>query len=218
MYTSKRLPPPAVGGGRLVRALRGTVALGFVALSAAGSSLGCGVVPATLAPDPSQPNAFSLLLRTGDGSATAIAPLQATSLLDTLYDTTRSELTVSGLSMRLAPVSLNVDGGVHVDVAETTASLDLSAGLPMAPVDSAGNFQLQLHLVAATAVTIDGVTLPFVHTTGGPARGHIEYDPAGGSMAVALEGTELVRFLLSWGPDLLVLTGDLAANFSGVVP
>lgn len=217
MYTSKRLPPPALGGGQLVRALRGAFAVGFVALVATAPSLGCGVVPATLAPDPNQTNEVALLLQAGEGSATATAALQATSVLNVLYDTTHSELTVSGLSMHLAPVSLDVEGGVQVDVAETTASLDLSAGLPMAQVDSAGDFQLQLSLVTATAVTIDGVTLPFVHTTGGPAQGHIEYDSAGGSMAVALEGTELVRFLLFWGPDLLILTGDLTANFSGRV-
>lgn len=217
MYTSKRLSPPALGGGRLVRALRGSFAVGFVALSATAPSLGCGVVPATLAPDPSQTNEVSLLLQTGEGSATATAALHATSVLNVLYDTTRSELTLSGLSMRLAPVSLDVDGGVQVDVGATTASLDLSAGLPVAQVDLAGNFQLQLSLVTATTVTIDGVILPFVHTTGGPAQGHIEYDAAGGSMAVALEGTELVRFLLVWGPDVLILTGDLAASLSGPV-
>ena len=214
MYVGRCLPPPIVGGGQCIRAFWRTASLCFAALSVVGSSLGCGIVPATLQPDERQPNAVALLLRTADGSATANAPIQPASALDMLYDTTRSELTLGGLSLRLAPVSLDVEGGVHVDVAETTASLDLSGGLPMAPVDSAGNFQVELNLVAATAVTIEGVTIPFVHTTGGPAQGHIEYDPAGGSMAVALEGTELVRFLLFWGPDLLVLTGDITANFS----
>lgn len=218
MYTSMRLPPPAVGGGRLVRAFRRAFVVGVVAVSAAGSPLGCGVVPATLAPDPDQPNQVSLLLQTGDGSATATAPLQATSVLDVLYDTTHAELTLAGLSLRLAPVSLHVEGGVQVDVGESTASLDLSGGLPLAQVDPVGNFQLQLNLLTATAVTIDGVTIPFVHTTGGAIEGHIEYVASGGSMVIALEGIELLRFILVWGPDLLVLTGDLAANFSGVAP
>lgn len=217
MDLSRRLPPPFVGGGGWSRAFCRAALLCSVALSVAGASVGCGIVPATLEPDESQPNEVTVLLRTADGSASATAPIQPSSVLNVLYDTTSSQLALGGLSLRIAPVSLDVAGGVQVDVAATTASLDLSSGVPVANVDPAGDFQLQVGVVAITEVSVDGVTIPFVRATGGPVQGHVEYNPSDGSVAVALEGTEFFRFILAWGPDVLIVTGDLAASFVGPV-
>jgi len=157
MGPSRRLPPPLVGGGGWSRSFSRVALLCLVALSVAGSSAGCGVVPATLEPDESQPNAVAALLRTAEGSASASAPIQPTSALDVPYDTTSGQLAVCGLSLRIAPVSLNVAGGVQLDVAATTASLDLSSGVPNASVDPTGDFQLHVNVIAMTEVSVDGV-------------------------------------------------------------